>query len=281
MRKKAFTLIELLVVISVIALLLAIFLPVLGRARTSAKSLACRSKLRQWGLVFSTYAAEHNCSPLGFGQNAWWYAGLQYDEEEDLLLCPEATKPGPPTLVERTARDAWNLGYYIEGAFHTYRVGSYGVNHWLTDGVGLRKHGQQFGYAGKPSWDAWAAKHWYWIPRAMPSSRIPLVFDCVANGCAPDDFDEPPQFEDDFAVGSWGEGLLAVQTNHMRWECLNRHAPGQVNVTFLDGSTRPVGFKELWTFKWHGQFNTAGPWTKAGGVIPADWPDWMQRFKDY
>jgi len=36
-----------------------------------------------------------------------------------------------------------------------------------------------------------------------------------------------------------------------------------------------------WTFKWDRQFNTGGPWTKAGGCLPFDWPEWMRRFKDY
>jgi len=27
--------------------------------------------------------------------------------------------------------------------------------------------------------------------------------------------------------------------------------------------------------------NMAGPWTKAGGVLPSDWPVWMRNFKDY
>jgi hypothetical protein len=44
---------------------------------------------------------------------------------------------------------------------------------------------------------------------------------------------------------------------------------------------RPVGLKELWTIKWHSDFDTAGPWTEAGGVQPEDWPQWMRSFKDY
>jgi hypothetical protein len=49
----------------------------------------------------------------------------------------------------------------------------------------------------------------------------------------------------------------------------------------MDWSARKVGLKELWTLKWHRQFNTANRWTKAGGVKPEDWPPWMRRFKDY
>ena len=33
--------------------------------------------------------------------------------------------------------------------------------------------------------------------------------------------------------------------------------------------------------KWKEDFNTANEWTKAGGVQPEDWPEWMRGFKDY
>jgi prepilin-type processing-associated H-X9-DG protein len=66
----------------------------------------------------------------------------------------------------------------------------------------------------------------------------------------------------------------------MRRVCLNRHS-GAVNSAFLDWSVRKVGLKELWTLKWHKNFDTRGPWTKAGGVQPDNWPEWMQGMKDY
>jgi len=37
----------------------------------------------------------------------------------------------------------------------------------------------------------------------------------------------------------------------------------------------------VWTLKWHRTFDKTGPWTKAGGVNPNDWPQWMRNFKDY
>ncbi|NLZ06009.1 MAG: hypothetical protein GXY19_12620 [Phycisphaerae bacterium] len=52
-------------------------------------------------------------------------------------------------------------------------------------------------------------------------------------------------------------------------------------MTFTDGSARPVGLNELWTLTWHRGCSAGGPWTKAGGVRPEDWPAWMRRFKDY
>ena len=49
----------------------------------------------------------------------------------------------------------------------------------------------------------------------------------------------------------------------------------------MDWSARKVGLKEMWTLKWHKAYNQTGPWTRAGGVIGSDWPDWMRPFKEY
>ena len=57
---KGFTLIELLVVISIIALLLAILLPALGRAKEQAKGTRCLANLKQIGLAMHLYAHDYN-----------------------------------------------------------------------------------------------------------------------------------------------------------------------------------------------------------------------------
>lgn len=86
-RPRAFTLIELLVVVSVIALLIGILLPVLSRARDSAKRSLCAGNLQQIGRALHNYATDnHNALPPFQIDNAYnllygWHLYLAYRQD--------------------------------------------------------------------------------------------------------------------------------------------------------------------------------------------------------
>ncbi|HUU16013.1 MAG TPA: type II secretion system protein [Sedimentisphaerales bacterium] len=262
MRKgSGFTLIELLVVISVIAMLMAILLPTLQRVRSQAKAVTCQANLRKWGTILALYVEDNQgCFPNTPGS---WLLGLSLREKrrpvlkgrdiKDILCCPMAVRPQEEQedpndlrLYDNTFR-AWE-GTYLEVTFRS----SYGFNEDLLDGrVGSSSENRQRG------------THVFSL---RGRANIPVLLDSTRpEGVGLDPW--PPPHSQGRTIMVWPF-------------CINRHN-GHVNGLFLDWSVRKRGLKELWTLKWHEEFNTAGPWTKAGGVLPQDWPQWMRKFKDY
>jgi prepilin-type N-terminal cleavage/methylation domain-containing protein/prepilin-type processing-associated H-X9-DG protein len=139
-KGRAFTLIELLVVIAIIAILMAILMPTLNRAKEQGKRAGCLNNVKQMALAWNLYADDfdgkmvNGCTSLG-NQNrdgvCWVYwPGRNATEEtrlqrvRDGLLyryCPDVKLYKCPTgirgeVVTYAIPDAMNGHYFIPGA---------------------------------------------------------------------------------------------------------------------------------------------------------------------
>ena len=245
-NSHGFTLIELLVVISIVALLMAILLPTPSRARKQARAVACQAKLRQWGLVFSMYV-EDSDRPYPLAKicliSPWYHSLRPYcSDSNDMLLCPMATR------YEENENDPHLLD----------------KNHCLGSKYTAWKSSVLRGN-GRAYYGSYGINY---LVRAEPyTAQTPLLLDCASAGFSVMRTDGPPAFD----------GELVGMLSHA---CIDRHQGG-INGLFCGMTVRKVGLKELWTLRWHPEWDTANRWTKAGGVQPEDWPAWMRGFKDY
>ena len=281
--RKAFTLIELLVVISIVVLLMAILLPVLQRVRNQGRAVVCQANLKQWGTTLNMYIEDNEgCFPYyRYEQDIIWFLRgslASYNDPIDksirpvntkgIACCPMAVRRGSRTKFRRlhegkTIMEAWwgttFEAYELMGPGRPFRF-SYGFNGWLfNDRYSFESIGHSyFHHHRHESPNIFLLKN---------RSNIPVFLDCTMPYGHPKATEGPPR-----RGGSNGPLMHPF--------CMNRHN-GYINGLFLDWSVRKIGVKELWTLKWHQYFDTAGPWTKAGGVLPEDWPYWMRKFKDY
>ncbi len=220
-KSSAFTLVELLVVISIIAMLLAILMPSLQKAREQAKRVICASNLHNLSLSYFSYEATYNELPEGYWGSATLMKSdlhkilVSYGMTEDAVICPSADR----------------IDY--EGYNWEWGEGDYGLTTYCYLGG--------YGNASTPSipqTDGWYNEYWWardkgYMPRRSTirhpaPGRMPLIQDIAT------------PFENEmYAVGVKRSNHVSggTETGRMRGtgDTYVKHKNVGQNIVFYDG----------------------------------------------
>jgi prepilin-type N-terminal cleavage/methylation domain-containing protein/prepilin-type processing-associated H-X9-DG protein len=265
MKRHGFTLLELLVVLAIVAIMSALAMPALARAKMLGKQVVCLSNLKQVTTAGVMFLDEtHGVFPYNIPGNStydpaiaplWFYALTNYGATVPALVCPSTRQPTPfPVEAAGTADLAW----ITEASGDHPQVCSYGQNGWFTEFITYAPPalgGGQYSQFFFPKFSS-----------VLRPAQTPLFFD--QNYCMTIPLETDSAASDLYYGQTNPDGIERVgmgcctmlrhggPTASGAFPYQSRRSlPGAINMSFADGHGQLTKLNDLWNCEWHLNWN--------------------------